>query len=148
LGIHFLLKPGANASLIEKNLIYNLNTINKSGTTTSTVKAVVIYAGISTGMVIKNNILRLGTDVTTDAEISAILHAGTAGTDFRIYHNTIFIGGTSGTKSSYVLNKTGGGTIKLINNIFSNVRTGGAATNQIFKLLDLGGVVPIQWCFC
>ncbi len=134
------LRPGANANLIEKNLIYNLNVINKALTTTSTVKAMQIYAGIGTGMIIKNNILRLGTDITSDAEISAIAHGGTAGTDFRVYHNTIYIGGTSSTKNSYVLNKTGGGTMKLANNIFSNVRAGGAAKNEIYKTLDLGGV--------
>lgn len=126
--------------VFEKNLIYNLNTISSG--TGSLIKGIRITLSVaSTIKMVKNNIIRLGTDVTSDAEISAIFSDGLSsnGHEFDIYHNSIYIGGVSQTKPSHCFSSptaTNYGNINVKNNIFSNTRTGGAV-NQILNILSL-----------
>jgi hypothetical protein len=138
---------GGPAALIEKNLIYNLNTISTG--TGSTIKGLQFALSNTTGATVKNNIVRLGNDVTSDAEISAIYHTAASNSlhIFNFYHNTIYIGGTSATKNSHSYNRTGviAGTITFKNNILSNVRTGGtSAINQVYNLYALADIATSE----
>lgn len=141
---------GGCSNIFEKNLIYNLK-VQGDGTGTSTnsvIKAMRFATSKSSGITIKNNIFRLGTDVTLDAEISAIINEGLSGAahPFNIYHNSIYIGGTSQTKPSHCLSRAGSvsGAISIQNNIFSNVRTGGAAVNQVYNLYAATDITTSQ----
>lgn len=108
------------------------------------VKGMRFATSKSDGCTIKNNIFRLGTDVSSDVEISAIINEGLSNNTypFNIYHNSIYIGGGTGltlTKPSHCLSRTATATSGLItikNNIFSNQRTNssGGAVNQIYNL--------------
>ena len=134
---------GGCSNIYEKNLIYNLNTISSG--TGSLIKALRFATSKVDGITVKNNIIRLGTDVTSDAEISAIIDEGLSsnGHALNIYHNSIYIGGTSQTKPSHCFNHSTGanyGLITLKDNIFSNVRTGGTAYNQVYNLLANGEI--------
>lgn len=130
-----LVTGGCNV-LFEKNLIYNLNTISTG--TGSIIKGIRLTLSFADGKLIKNNIIKLGSDVTSDAEISAIYHEALSNGShpFKMYHNSISISGTSQTKPSHCLSRAGAisGLITLQNNIFSNVRTGGSAVNQVYNL--------------
>jgi len=134
-------RPGSNASTIEKNLIFNLRVQSATNITSGIVRGIQLANGITAGTVIKNNVVRLGTDVSNDAEISCFYHsAGTTANTYNFYNNSFYIGGsfTNATKSSYIYYRTisnGSGVISLQNNIFNNVR--GASTtanNQIYYL--------------
>ena len=132
----------------EKNLICNLNTISTG--TGSLIKGIRLAISTTDGKLIKNNIIRLGTDVTSDAEISAIIDEGLSsnGHPLNIYHNTIYIGGTSQTKPSHCFNHSTGtnyGLISLKNNIFSNVRSGGSAYNQVYNLLATNEIYSSEY---
>jgi hypothetical protein len=126
-------KAGANAELISNNLIYNLDLKTSNTASTSYVRGLQVYAGISTGSLIRNNVLRIGTDVSSNVELRAIAQTGTAGTNFRVFHNTVYIGGTSNTNHSIVFFNSAG-NVNLRNNIFCNLRTGGTAKNLIYYL--------------
>lgn len=124
--------------VIEKNLIYNINAINDNSSI-AVVNGIKTTGGnTTTGLAIKNNVVRLGTDVTTKASIYGILQtATTASTDiYNIYHNSVYVGGTSpnaSTVSSYAYNRTTTGNVGVIdlrNNIFSNQRTIGGTENH------------------
>ena len=129
---------GGCSNTYEKNLVYNLNTISTG--TGSVIKGLRFATSKASGITVKNNIIRLGTDVSSDAEISAIIDEGLSsnGHPLNIYHNSIYIGGTSQTKSSHCFNHSTGanyGLITLKNNIFSNKRSGGSAVNQIYNMM-------------
>lgn len=128
---------GGCANTIEKNLIYNLKVISSG--TGSVIKGMRFGTSKTDGCTIKNNIIRLGTGVSSDVEISAIINEGLSNNTypFNIYHNSIYIGGTSQTKPSHCLSRTTtatSGLISIQNNIFSNKRSGGSAVNQIYNL--------------
>jgi len=127
---------GGCSTIFEKNLIYNLNTISSG--TGSLIKGMRFATSNTNGCTIKNNIFRLGTDVSSDVEISAIINEGLSNNShpFNIYHNSIYIGGTSQAKPSHCLSRSGAisGLISIQNNIFNNVRSGGSAVNQIYNL--------------
>ncbi len=134
---------GGCSNIFEKNLVYNINTVSTG--TGSLIKGLRFSTSKADGITLKNNIVRLGTDVTSDAEISAIINEGLSsnGHPFNIYHNTIYIGGASQTKPSHCFNHSASanhGLITLKNNIFSNVRTGGKAVNQVYNMLRLPAI--------
>jgi len=138
---------GGAAGLMEKNLLYSLN--SKSTGTTSVIKGLRFALSNSNGAIIKNNIVRLGTDVTSDVEIHGIFHEATSSDShiFNFYHNTVFIGGTSSTKNSHIFTHTGvlKSVVTLKNNIFSNVRTGGAAVNEIYNLATSSDITSSEY---
>jgi len=141
------LMSGGCSNIFEKNLVYNLNTISSG--TGSLIKAMRFANSKIDGITVKNNIIRLGTDVTSNAEISAIIDEGLSsnGHPFNIYHNTIYIGGTSSTKPSHCFNHSSGanyGLISLKNNIFSNVRSG-SAYNQVYNLLGANEIYSSEY---
>jgi hypothetical protein len=126
-----------NITTIDRNLIYNVNAISTTATNTQLVMGIRLNAGIDGGFTIKNNMIRLGTDVTTNANIYGIYQiAATATTNkFYIYHNSIYIGGTAPATSpvsSYAYNRTVGivGVIDLRDNILANQRGQGASENH------------------
>ncbi len=133
--------------VFEKNLIYNLKTITSS--TTSVIKGIRLAVSFADGKIIKNNIIRLGTDVTSDAEISAVINEGISSNAHpcNLYHNSIYIGGTSQTKPSHCLSRSGAisGAINIKNNILSNKRTGSTAVNQVYNLYALTDVTSSEY---
>ncbi len=128
---------GGCSNIYEKNLVYNLNTISTG--TGSLIKGMRFNTSKVDGVTIKNNVFRLGTDVTSDVTISAIANEGLSNNShpFNIYNNTIYISGSSQTMPSHCLNRSStatSGLISIQNNIFSNKRSGGTAVNQIYNL--------------
>jgi len=138
---------GGAVSTVEKNLIYNLNT--KSTGTGSVIKGLRFALSNANGANIQNNIVRLGTDVSSDAEIHAIFHEATSNDShtFKFLHNTVYIGGTSATKNTHIFTHTGAlkSVVTLKNNIFSNVRTGGAAVNEIYNLVTNSDIATTDY---
>lgn len=139
-------------SVVEKNLIYNINVLGTTAVTqTKTAYGIritgsnnVSYNSVS-GTEIKNNIIRLGTQLTDNpAMIYGIYQAAaTTITDpCKIYNNTVYIGGSASStatiaNSSYAFFRTGTVPVNDIrNNIFSNQRlvNGGAANQYAFSV--------------
>ena len=130
--------PQNNQGVIaERNEIYNLNAIS-SGTAIVTGLFCNSGTGAST---IKNNIITLGNNMASGAEIRAI-YKSNAGL-LKAYHNTIYIGGaaTGTTANTYCLYRnattpTVAGE-EYVNNIFINKRTGGTTGNHYaFSMLN------------
>lgn len=122
---------GSNQALTsERNMVYNLNAIS---TGASIITGINCSAGTGVAT-FKNNIVNLGNEVASPAEIRGICKES-VGAD-KLYHNTIYIGGTtSGTTANtycYFRNATtpaaAGEAVQ--NNIFANKRTGGATGNH------------------
>jgi len=139
---------GGCSNIFEKNLVYNLNAISSGSG--SLIKGMLFSSSKTDGIVLKNNIIRLGTDVSSNTEISAISNEGLTSNEhpFNIYHNSIYIGGTSQTKPSHCFNHSIGanyGLVSLKNNIFSNVRTGGSAVNQVYNLMALADITSSEY---
>jgi len=133
------LSMGANARTVEKNIIYNIAALNN--TTTAVVTGIQTAGGNTTGTVLQNNIVRLGTDVSNDAIIYGINQTATAATNvLKGYHNSVFIGGTapaSPAKKTYAFYTAGSvvpATNELKNNIFANQRTITSATAKHYAI--------------
>ncbi len=131
------IKPLGNTGSIEKNLIYDIDAVNNAAT--ANIRGIQIEGSNgTTPIVVKNNILRLGTTTLGNPIISAFYQntAATAADPIGFYHNSVYIGGTSTGAASYILNRNStaaGFTIK--NNIFSNKRSGNSSLNQIYYVL-------------
>ncbi|MDD4970277.1 MAG: Ig-like domain-containing protein [Paludibacter sp.] len=137
-----------NIATIEKNLIYNINAFSTANT--AVINGIKLNAGVDAGFTIKNNVIRLGTDVLSNANIYGIYQiAATAATNkFYIYHNSVYIGGTAPSTTpvaTYAYNRTTSGIVGVIdlrNNILSNQRVQGAAENHyavgLLAATDLG----------
>ncbi len=114
---------------IEGNLIYNLKPVNDNSVA-CTVNGLLCNGSNSTGITVKNNIIRLGVDVAGSATMHGIYlnSAVTSGQNISFYHNSVYIGGkqTGGTSgaNSYAFNSAANlsSNIKLVNNILVNYR--------------------------
>lgn len=130
--------PQANQGVTcERNLIYNLNAISSAGA----IVTGIIANGGTGASVIKNNIINLGNDMSSPAEIRGIYKSSTGADKF--YHNTVFIGGTTTgtTANTYCFYRNAatptvaGEAVQ--NNIFVNKRTGGTTgTHYALKMLN------------
>ena len=124
--------------MIEKNLIYNLN-----ANTQAYIRGFRIEGNNANPIVFKNNIMRLGTDVTGNANIIAIQSNSTSA--LNMYQNTVYLGGECASDApATVLTRiiswfTNSPTLTMQNNIFSNKRSGGSSLNSI--LLTSAGKV-------
>ena len=133
---------GTNARLVEKNLVYKLVTPNTNGS----IRGIEIVGSNATGTTFQNNVIRLGSDVTTYGFINAFYQntATTASHPMYFYHNSVYIGGTSsGSSTSTVFNRytTNNPSLTFKNNIFSNKRSGSGIVNQIYVLNTLASIV-------
>lgn len=146
IGIDLTTNTGNNT--IEKNFVYSLNATNN--TTTALVYGIKTAGGNGTGTIIKNNIVRLGTDVAKDATIYGIYQgAATAITNpFKYYHNTVYIGGTapsSATNSSFAFYRTGVVPVNDVrNNIFANQRVVGGTESHF--ALSVASATDLATC--
>ncbi len=121
---------GGNAITVEKNIIYNIATLNSTALAPSIVTGIQTTGGNTTGTVVKNNIVRLGTDFSNDATICGINQATVSATTNKayFYNNSIYIGGTSPATSSqnsfafYTATTTIPTNNDIENNIFVNQR--------------------------
>jgi len=132
-------------STVERNLVYNLNAIS---TGSPIIKGIGGATGNGPQYTIKNNIISLGSDVTSNAIIYGLEYSlGTAANQTMNvfnYHNSIYINGTA-TKSGGPTNATfamflGGNTVptnhSIKNNIFANQRENseiGTAKHYAFR---------------
>ncbi len=136
-------------TLIDKNYIYNIRALNASTTYASNVYGISTAPSDANGnsFTVSNNMITLGNDLTANGpSIHGLYMSNVPVTNTAIrvyyYHNSVYIGGstpgTANTTVTAVLNKlatgavTGLTTIK--NNIFVNVRTGGAGNHYLMKL--------------
>lgn len=122
------MRVGLNTSSIDRNLIYNIATVNANAT--GIVRGLQTAGSNVTGQQITRNIVRIGNYVSSDAVITAFFQeaATTAGDICKAYNNTFYVGGTApagATKSTFAFLKNTGNPIKndFRNNIFANNRT-------------------------
>ena len=109
---------------IDRNFIHSLTVPSSAGASISGIR---INTGAST---YSNNIIALGDNTLTT--IYGIYEYGLAGNDNKLYHNTVFIGGSaaSGTNRSYALYSAVTTNIRdFSNNIFANTRSTAGGTN-------------------
>ncbi len=121
-----------NSDKVEKNLVYNLNVINNKAN--GKIYGLRMNGSNATGTTVQNNMVRLGTDVASNVSIfglvqNAAVTTGTTTNPINIYHNSVYIGGTTpatATMSSFAFKREGiKGTSDVRNNIFANQRVSG-----------------------
>jgi len=117
----------ATGSTIENNKIYKISSL--SSNTNSNIIGIFISNGLTTT---KNNMISLGSELTTAYNISGIRKSNIKSNSF--YHNSVLISGNeigaAGTTNTYAFNKTGSGTDELKNNVFINNRSNTAGNTQ------------------
>lgn len=128
------------ASIVEKNLVYNLK-INAE----SPMKAISITGNFINPLTIQNNIVRVGTDVSGNVDLTAL--ELTSNKAVKLYHNTIYLGGqcagdAANTVKTRAVNclKDSALVMDIQNNIISNKRTGGASLNGALYTVAEGKV--------
>jgi len=128
------------ASILEKNLVYNLN-----ANAESPIKAISITGNYSNPLTLQNNIVRIGTDVAGNVEMTAL--EMTSNKEVKLYHNTIYLGGqcaadAANTVKTRTINclKDSVLAMDIQNNIISNKRAGGASINGALYTLAEGKV--------
>jgi len=120
---------GANTAVFERNYISNLRAI--STLVTGFIRGYQISGSNAEGLLFKNNIARLGTDVMNDLLIYGIYQGAATSVDhaMKIYNNTIYVGGIApitATKNTFGFFHTGlAAKNDLKNNIIANKRTVG-----------------------
>ncbi len=126
---------------LERNLIYNLNAISTGASIITGLTA----SSTTSQNTIKNNMIRLGTDVTSDAIIYGISQNVTSALNLFYYHNTVYIGGQAtgaAVNHTFTFYSAGSTTTSsnntLINNIFANVRTNGSGTTAKHCAIRVG----------
>ena len=120
LGIYYS-GPTSGTNVVERNLVYNLT--NSATGASPAVQGIYAAAGLTR---FQNNMVRLGTDVTTNTQVLGINDA--AGTN-SYYFNSVHIDGTaSGALNSFAFSSSVTvNTRNFSNNIFSNLRTNSGA---------------------
>lgn len=128
-----------NGLAITRNRIYNLSNANVASSTTAPATIAGIYCGNANAanpMLINNNMISLGSAQGTNSAVIGIFsHYATAQNyTAKIYHNTVNITGTvsSGAQPSFCYYRgdfsatsSSVPTVELINNLFTNSRSGG-----------------------
>ncbi|MEI6823278.1 MAG: FG-GAP-like repeat-containing protein, partial [Bacteroidota bacterium] len=109
-----------DTNTVSKNFIYGLSATSAS----ASLYGIKIDGGTAT---YANNIISLGTGITTGNTIYGIKLVAIGGNTLNLYYNTIDIEGTATgvTGNTYALSNIGGNTRIYKNNIFNNSRLGG-----------------------
>ena len=117
-----------NSKTIIGNLIANVNA--QSTASNSIVRGLQTNGSQLGGQLFANNIVRLGTNVSSDASVTAMFQeaALSAGDPVKIYNNTFYVGGaapSAATKSTYGYYRNPGNAhaVYFQNNIVVNKRT-------------------------
>ncbi len=117
-------------NLVSGNFIYGFSVLS---TAPSTTPAILCGIKLSSGSTTAaNNIISLGTGITTGCNISGIYENGVAGNNNNLWFNTVFVGGTvssgAGASTYALFNNANTNTRDFRNNILDNVRAGGGSS--------------------
>ena len=136
---------GANTTLFERNLVTNLRAI--SSVNTGFIRGFQISGSNADGLIFKNNIARIGTNVLNDISLYGIYQGAATNADhvMKIYNNTIYLAGTApatAAKNTFGFFHTGlAPKNDLKNNIIANKRSVGNTeahyAMQVTTLLEL-----------
>jgi len=151
-------------SIMEKNLVYNIKALNS--TNTAIAYGLQTYNGTALAIkpiVVRNNMVRLGTDVECNGSFFGYYpqdHGSTmtaANSKVNFYNNTIFIGGAAKDAAAAIGNSACiyrkvskiGAFGNYVNNILENTRTGGTTGVNAAILLTSAndyGTTPFMKC--
>jgi PKD repeat protein len=151
-GIYFEGPTAASTSNIHNNFIHSLRNSSSNTSTTAYIHGIEIDnsstagSGIAVIRNIYNNVISLGTDVSSTANIRNIIETNSAVRTNNIYFNTLYMGGIAsghanaeGSIACLWSGSSGTNTVKNIrNNIMVNARTASGASNDFF-CITLGG---------
>jgi trimeric autotransporter adhesin len=121
--------------VVEKNKIYGLSNLAPGITGFPIVSGINLRSMFATS-VVKNNFISLGTAQSTNTNFFGFLNNFSSTNAINVYHNSIYIAGTGGTKNSFALYRGNEAisaaittTMDIKNNILYNVRSGGTGKN-------------------
>ena len=123
----------STGNIIERNSISDLRNLS---THTDDEIWGIYFAGTNNSATVRNNIIQLGENNTTESEITGIYANGPSTASYNIYHNTVLINGNSPGVVEYCYafeRGNSGPTVDVRNNIFQNVRTEGGSTSTTRK---------------
>ena len=126
-GIYFS-GPSTGTNIVTGNFIHSLTLATSS--LSGEIDGIFLANGLTTT---SNNIINLGTGITTGYKIYGIWDESGATNNNNVYYNSVYIGGTvSGTTSitAALYNKNNTSTRNYRNNLFVNVRSGGTTNSN------------------
>jgi len=132
--------PTSGTNNVYGNFINAL--ITNSSSTSAAVYGLYIAAGVTTYY---NNIISLGSGISTDNIIEGIYEIGTSGNNCYLYFNTVYIGGSvsSSTINSYALyNNANSNTRNFRDNILVNARNNSSGTAKHYTI-SLAGTTNV-----
>lgn len=123
-------KTGSGSVTIMQNYISNL-----SSAATSTANVIAGFYLGNGASACSNNVINIGGNSTGYSLVYGIYTAGTNGYTDNIYHNTVYVSGTTGGTSSTAytycfFKKNNSGSSNIKNNIFYNARTSGNSSSR------------------
>ncbi|MBI3189618.1 MAG: hypothetical protein HYZ33_03115, partial [Ignavibacteriales bacterium] len=133
-----------NGTLIQNNLIYGLTSTG----TAPTIRGIYYFgaSSVTITQTVQNNFISLEASSTkTDATVRGIDAFPYAGNVFKVYYNSIYIGGTgvvSGTTAAIA--KRDECDMEMKNNIAFNARTGGTGKHYAVYVSDIAGAVSFN----
>ena len=133
--------PASGTNIIYGNLFHSLTTASSSAG--ASVYALYINAGASS---FYNNLISLGTGVSTNNIIEGIYENGLAGNNNNLYFNSVYIGGTapaSATAATYALyNNANTNTRNYTGNILCNSRSNTSGTAKHYAI-SISGITSL-----
>ncbi|HET6990496.1 MAG TPA: hypothetical protein VFJ43_04190, partial [Bacteroidia bacterium] len=134
--------PTSGTNIINGNFIRTLTL--SSSSTTSNISGIKADGGSTT---ISNNIITLGTGVSTGYIINGIYENGAAGNNNNIYFNTVYLAGTqaSGSNSAAFYSNANTNTRDIRNNIFDNARSNGGSHYAAFFNYATAGTLTLNY---
>ena len=127
-GIHYS-GGTSGTNVVSRNFVYSLSVNSTSAT--ADIRGINISGGTSS---FSNNMVRLGVSTSNGVSIYGIYDV--SGTN-NVYHNTIYIGGTSvdGTTNTHAFRSdVTTNTREFVNNIFVNARSNGTGTGKHYAV--------------
>lgn len=116
---------------VSKNFIQNLTASSTSAS--AVITGIRIDTGVTT---YSNNIISLGTGISTGYTMYGIYEPGTVNNNCNLYFNTVYIGGnaTGGSNTFALYNNSNSNTRNIRNNIFFNARSNASGNAKHYAI--------------
>lgn len=140
---------------ISRNRIYDLRNASALNSPTSPPRAlgIFLYSPV-TSVTITNNMISLGSGQTSNTSFGGIMCGLNATYALRVYHNSVFIGGTAASggnhstcfdRNHFTTSSNTSITVDVRNNLFNNTRTGGTGAHYAISNTINGTANATGW---
>ncbi len=134
--------------LLTRNVVYDLSNAS-TGTSPSAIGISACSTAIGVTHSLVNNMVSLGTGVSTDTRLIGLLIPENGAGSVAVYHNTVHLAGTvtSSTQNTYALLRAAGvnTSVDIRNNLFTSTRSNSMGTGRHLLLGNLNATPTTGW---